>query len=143
MKQNKLRQKVQANLKEGEKFLDFLSKEIQKSSLIKVGISTFFSPTLKEEQKRYSDFQNKYAIWTRENFILRRELLFADDHSMEQRKSFLDLLEDEAKTVENLFDSWEDTVEGHKTAQTDALKVTIPLVAVIISLLSFIIALQK
>jgi len=108
-----------------------------------VGLMTLFSPLLKEEQKRYSDFQKKYAIWVRENFVLRRELVFTSDEEIEQRKQLLSLLEDEAKTVDSLFDSWEDSVEGHQTAQTNTLKVTIPLVAVIISLLSFIIVLLK
>jgi len=143
MKKDGLQQKAQDNLKEGEKFLDFLSEEIQESSRIKVGLMTLFSPLLKEEQKRYSDFQKKYAIWVRENFVLRRELVFTSDEEIEQRKQLLSLLEDEAKTVDSLFDSWEDSVEGHQTAQTNTLKVTIPLAAVIISLLSFIIVLLK
>lgn len=143
MKQDKLQKKVQKNLKTGENSLDFLSEEIQKSSRIKVGLMTLFAPALKEEQKRYSDFQKKYAIWVKENFVLRRELVFTGDEIINQKKQLLAMLEDEAKTVDSLFDSWEDSVEGHQTAQTNALKVTIPLIAVIISLLSFIIALLK
>jgi hypothetical protein len=77
MKQKGLQQKVKDNLKEGEKSLDFLSQEIQKSSKIKVGLLTLFASSLKEEQKRYSEFQKKYAVWVRENFVLRRELVFA------------------------------------------------------------------
>jgi hypothetical protein len=68
---------------------------------------------------------------------------FLLDEGIGQKKQLLAMLEDVAKTVDSLFDSWEDSVEGHQTAQTNALKVTIPLVAVIISLLSFIIALLK
>ena len=143
MTEDKLQQRVQDNLKQGEEFLDFLADEIQRSSQIKVGLFNLFSPALREEQQRYKDFQKKQAIWTKENFVLRRELLFAENSGIEQRDSLLSLLESEANTVEGLFDSWEDTVEGHQTAQTNALKVTIPLVAVIISLLSFIIALLK
>lgn len=37
-------QQVQRNLKEGEKFLDFLSQEIQKSSRIKVGFGRHYFP---------------------------------------------------------------------------------------------------
>lgn len=143
VKQKSLQEKAQKNLKEGEGFLDFLSEEIQKSSKIKVGLFSLFASALKEEQKRYSDFQKKYAVWVRENFVLRRELVFTDDEGINRRKQLLAMLDDEAKTVDSLFDSWEDSVEGHQTAQTNALKVTIPLVAVIISLLSFIIALSK
>lgn len=143
MKQKALQKKVQDNLKTGEKFLDFLSEEIQKSSRIKVGLMSLFSAALREEQGRYSDFQKKYAVWVKENFVLRRELVFAGDEEIEQRKQLLAMLGDEAKTVDSLFDSWEDSVEGHQTAQTNALKVTIPLVAVIISLLSFTIVLLK
>ena len=143
MAKDNLQQRVQKNLKQGEEFLDFLTNEIQRSSQIKVGLFNLFSPALKKEQKRYKDFQKKQAIWTKENFVLRRELLFAEDSGIEQKDPLLSLLESGANTVEGLFDSWEDTVEGHQTAQTNALKVTIPLVAVIISLLSFIIALLK
>lgn len=143
MAKDKLQQRVQDNLKQGEEFLDFLASEIQRSSPIKVGLFNLFSPALKEEQQRYKDFQKKQAVWAKENFVLRRELLFTDDSGIEQRDQLLSLLESEANTVEGLFDSWEDTVEGHQTAQTNALKVTIPLVAVIISLLSFIIVLLK
>ncbi|NIM03661.1 hypothetical protein GTN66_05875, partial [bacterium] len=75
---------------------------------------------LKEEQKRYSDFQKKYAVWAKENFVLRRELVFAGDEEIERRKQLLAMLGDEAKTVDSLFDSWEDSVEGHQTAQTNA-----------------------
>jgi hypothetical protein len=143
MAKSKLQERVQKNLKQGEEFLDFLANEIQRSSQIKVGLFNLFSPALKEEQERYKDFQQKQAIWTKENFVLRRELLFTKDSDIEQRDPLLSLLESGANTVEGLFDSWEDTVEGHQTTQTNALKVTIPLVAVIISLLSFIIALLK
>lgn len=106
MKEDRLQKKVQDNLKEGEGFLDFLSQEIQESSRLKVGLMSFFSPALKEEQKRYSDFQKKYAVWVRENFGLRRELVFTSDEGIEQKKQFLAMLEDEAKTVDSLFDSW-------------------------------------
>ncbi len=143
MKQDGLQKKVQDNLKTGEKFLDFLSEEIQKSSRINIGLMNLFTSALKEEQERYSDFQKKYAVWVKENFVLRRELVFTSDEKIEQRKQLLAMLEDEAKTVDSLFDSWEDSVEGHQTAKTNTLKVTIPLIAVIISLLSFIIALLK
>lgn len=105
MKQDRLQQKVQDNLKTGEKFLDFLSEEIQKSSRIKVGLLTLFASALKEEQKRYSDFQKKYAVWVKKNFVLRRELVFASGERIEQRKQLLAMLEDEAKTVDSLFDS--------------------------------------
>lgn len=134
---------VDKNLFEGEGLLEFLSQEIQNSSRISIGLFVLFTSALKAEQNRYGLFQIKYAAWVRDNFNLRRKLLLASDDAYKQRKGYIDLLESEAKTVTSLFDSWEDAVEGHERARTDILKVTIPMVAVIISMCSLIIALMK
>ncbi len=51
MKQKTLQKKVQDNLKTGEDFLDFLSEEIQKSSLIKVGLTSLFASGFERRAK--------------------------------------------------------------------------------------------
>ena len=143
MQENNQERQIQNHLKKGEKFLDFLNQQIQLSAELKIGFRNLFSTSPKREQGRYADFQKEYALWMKENFVLRRQLLFENHADIKKKEPLLNALGSVSKSVEGLFDSWEDTVEGHRTAQTDSLKVTIPMIAVVVSLISFIISLVK